>query len=195
MNKNKSISLLLFANTGADVIVELFHASSNRCETYAANHLNNQPGFVTNGIPLLTAEGIQQVAIPDVKGLIYWLNDIMTGTDNTGLQEWTIQSTGGVKFSYRSILNYLSSKRIKITKVKLQGVMTDINNQWKILRYFLDGSYYENIINTSSAISPEQVRNNVLEFNVNEIIDGNTAIEVLIKAGRGYSINFEFEEI
>lgn len=196
MNKNKEITLILGNIGGGDVIVELFHARANRCESYAANHLNVQPGFVSTNIPLLTAEGILKAAVPDVNGLVYWLNDRMYGTNNAGTGEWNITSANTYGYSYRAILNYLLSKKIKVGKVKLQSAtMADIKNTWTIRRYFLDGSTFSNDLTLSNSVPPNQVQNNILEFDLNEIIDGDTAIEVLIKANSAYSIIFYFEEI
>jgi len=196
MQPKKIIELLL--NTvivGVPYRIELFHALANRAESYAANHLNNQPGFVSFNIPLLTAEGIQSLQATGVRNLNYWLNDKMSGTDGAGLQTWTIESAKGVNYSYRSMLNYLASRTIRIGKVKIIGTAADIKNTWTLRRYFIDGTKTSEDIVLSNMISPEQVQSGILEFNLDKLIDGGTAIEILMNPGASLYVAFEFEEL
>lgn len=195
MHSQKQIELTINnSNVLVPYIVELFHANANRAESYAANHLNAQPGFVSFNFPLLTLEGINEVAVNgNAFGLNYWSNDRLFGITNDGLQYWEIYTKNSFKYSYRALLNYLMSKKIVIGKVKIYGNAVDIKNNWKIRRYFMDGSTYSDDIVLSNMIPPEQVQENILEFDLNKMIDGDTAIEISMNAGALITLVMDFE--
>lgn len=193
----KTIELSVSTITmGANYIIELFHANANRAESYAANHLNNQPGFVSLNLPAMTTEGILQIAVAgNARGTYGWINERMTGIDNAGLQSWEIASGKGVMFSYRAILNYLSSKVIKIGRVKITGNILALPKVWKYRKYLIDGSTYSEDIVLSNMIAPEQVQNNILVFDLNKEFDGGTALEIETLPGEALYIVFDYEEV
>jgi len=196
MITQKQITLLVNNPSGSDITIELFHALANRCESYAASqYLNNQPAFFTDGTPMLTAEGILKIMNPPLLGMQYWLSETMYGVDNTGTKEWNIQGASGLKYGYRNILKYLQARKIKVGKVTIQGSPTSIRNTWKLRRYFLDNTQFEEDIFVGNNISPEQVNNNIVVFDLNRVIDGDTAIEVHLLAGTFISIIFDFTEL
>lgn len=178
--------------------VVLFNALMPQTEVlYPGAGINNQPSFLSDQKPALAAEGqLAMIASGTINGTISWAANFMWGENNAGTQYFNI-SCKTVNFTYRSLLEWLKTTKIKVGKVKLTSAdTTQLKKDWKIVRRFPDSTVQEEDVILANMITPDQVNQFVVEFNLNQVIDKYTAIEMDITPNQlGFRITMEYEEI
>lgn len=154
------------------------------------SHFFLNPSLSTDGLKQLLTQSIL-AGTGNVNGVIgFDSNGTEIIKSNDGLKAISISSE---KYPYYSLLEFLKTREIFITRVRLSSNnAAQVKSMWFFTKSYPNGKTKSTPLDLSQVIMPNQVNPLISEFMLNRTIDKFTGITIQMLANTSLSITFDF---